>query len=1458
MSDDAHLRAVIESRKARRVLVAHMHVLENGENSNDEPDVHRVIDIPLDFTGKGDYFKSPIGWRDFRVSNEPLPYVWFLQLMLLLHETTSQGGYQCNIDPVTNGKLYQTVVTASARCVLNIAKESDYRLRSKYTSLTHYVDLRFAYDVEYEAKKIVFDMAQEKKKQQEKRKKAKANKKQKKKQTRMIRRDVTDDYLAWRRTLELGDELGVNMCDGVAESVVQGALFHDEEEDVEEEDVEEKFPPKIPYEGPNRVAKMTFTVTPIPAADDSTNIVGMLARFLIRDKGINPGMFFDEVLRNAHDRIDNMQRNGRTKFEEKFINYESMLFSHHPAGRSTTRENYAQCVKHIWPEVVGLHFKGSIEVYLRELDYINPEKPTHIYNVFTTERALSKLAEIGGDTRLIGNPGSWYDRVNGIAKFPARSLRTWKYLPEQTFFHHPDDAGLNEQYLPHVDASRDFLRRLVSGADMTRYCNTGRFEDEDEGEEDERVSNAIAEVQHILRNNIRFKRSQLTGTKLIHYTTNNEFVHKAVEAQIVYDRLAKLLPAHSYDTLVESAALIEEWGVNDWKTMASPDLLRRIKEYDVYRMTLGKTQESLMQVFTTLWRVDGDINNLPVSRVVRNILTWYRDVHQTDLPHMTREYVTRDPALDPFGNTMIQQLDLFIKFAHILQPIICVLAEGLFSCYDQFTQLCFNMLLHGRFDSGKTHTAINTLHDYSTIPHSVVKVSLATDAADTTGNHVYDEIEGVDECPAYITSTDEAKKNPKLESKMKLRLTANQLVTDVFKYVKLPSGESVRWNERQHSDHVRAGVFITNNPVEARVALSSRMYRITMKQTRTAASDNQGDVAPVLFSDGRTWLHINQFLSCCAKKAAAVGAIMPQIQMQLFERICNKAVNYLKTWGYITTEIGSRPLDIMRPYVRQLVYKMAIRYAWDLPRSPNYKKPFATEQIAAIQPFLYVTVEQIYWAMTACATEYVDNDMTNVMKAMIDESGSNFVTGESNYSLYESDTADSIKFRIRSEANKDFNKTSIEGSLDRFLIDINYLALDGTFEQICTQLAARTDPQLTSEDVGSILKRLSSQLFRPERGGFAPVPMGTFQKWHKKDANGNKANHQSCPAIYDTDKCGSAAVNRERNEYDMPVMGDGHQFHIVDMSEIERYKKLYFIPQAANKYRQDIILEALDAATICSTTRPGKTLIGFTDPKEPMRVQIHVNTTYDIDRYIENADAKAGFKMVRGKPEYKDKTVPANRRPVSRREGVVFNLKAGIDEREHEFILAAPLAPKPVGDDTWKQQYRDGLKLMTKTRDVVPDLNRHSAMLQHIACGRPLDEPVRDPQWIMEHLIGPEHQGMDYPNLQREIRDDLEKVWTSSYDSKRDPHDRSFDDKRARSNMSTRERNAEIDRLVREARSRDVAQDAPRIQTVRERSTVDSERSDNMGIFQGRRNKQPRLDPALLRDEIAGRQQPRK
>jgi len=1392
------------------VTVPDSFVQLHHRDSTPEKDVYRALHVALGLGGgpSNEYYTQATQWRAHKAGN--LPNIFFLKFMILMAESSHlMGGLQCLVDPSKSSDLYAEIVRVQAKKNLKPLTSNEETLLRNYVIRGHYCDLRFDYDVDYETDHQRW-LAEKKKsgaKQNKKKKKAATTKKKKAADGRepVLKRAKVMRPVAEMDEAEFADENGIPSDDDEIavpdwnngdewlvqngyklpgqmeeeeedeEIVLEEMEVEEEEEPValqEEEEEEEKFREKEPYVGPGRVQKMAFVVTEIPSAAHDGTVVGMVCTLLIKDPSINPGSFYMRMLENVAFRKQAAQRQmgGRGgvagPFREMFPNYSNYFLSDHPAGDSLSLDLYGRMLMQLDPRLLQNHFGGSMADFNQNMNIIE-DGPTHLYHALRIEIALESLLRNGGDPVVIGNQATWIDRATGTAMFPPQ-VRTWKYPPQAVFWHHKTDVGFYERFFPFVDSSGDFLRSLCSGENLARFF--GEDTDQDETHAAAAIDDAFTAITQLLTSRVRVQREAILDTRLISYDTPNEFIHAYYETRNIYKHISELLPAHYDETLREVQALVATHGVNGWRQRASRALALRVDECETYNKALAKTQQCLTEKFCALFQLDGDLEGAGISDAHKVIVKWYRKNRNTTLKHMSRDYVTWDKDLDLFGNTMIQQLSIYVYSRQILQPIICMLAEGLFSCYDtKLDELTFNMLVVGSHGGGKTLTLIDTPMQFSCIPDSVVKISSATPAADVTARHNYDFLFVTDEAPEYLISAAKGEKEAARRDKEKEKMTSGQLRMRIFQHVPLPNGDIVRWNADLVTDHKQAGVFTSNLTLEKKAAITSRFLTTSMKESHISASKVAGVSAPpALSADMATWLHINQFLSFAVRKAQACGAIHPEVEMTLFNNIANQMIDVLKEWGVLPSNHTARSLDIIRPLVRQLVYKTAARCAFDLPGSENFHKPFSPEQICAMQPYLYVTVSQIYWALTACSSEFIDEDCGNVLRAMEAEAGVTFLDKESNYNVYESDINNRVPWRISTNKEHDKSQKDVPGNStyvagDAKLIDINYLTLKGKLDVLAERISLRTKPRMHANAVIAVLDRLKLHMIKPERGGYAPQGAQTFKEWHRftNAALTEKKLGSHCPAQYN--KEGARPPGEHfRNEDDVaPYGADDCKLPMVDMSELSAIGELYFMPRVHKNFDTNMLLTALTHITMCATTPPGKILTGIPDSSDPTRCVVVNRTQADIDGFIERWDAHQGWteNPVTHELVFGDDKIPTDMQPVPRRQGIVFNNYAAWGDEEAAMITTMPWAPKT--DNSWHREYSEGAATMTKQRHIVADLDEESARAQHIRCGRPLDEPIRTPAWIAAR-IGSHHLGINYPDQQAAIRKDMQARFKAS------------------------------------------------------------------------------------------------
>jgi len=494
------------------------------------------------------------------------------------------------------------------------------------------------------------------------------------------------------------------------------------------------------------------------------------------------------------------------------------------------------------------------------------------------------------------------------------------------------------------------------------------------------------------------------------------------------------------------------------------------------------------------------------------------------------------------------------------------------------------------------------------------------------------------------------------------------------------------------------------------------------------------------------------------------------VQLDIFYDISNRVMEFLKMKRCVGENVGPRSVELMRPYMRQLVYKTAIHCAFDMPFSENFKRKFSTQHIAAIQPYLYATTSMVWWVWTTYAGAFISDDFSNVIRAMIKAANVEWNEGDTPYDVFQYDIFKRMPWRTH--RNRSHGKDDPPG--DKELLDLQYLRLEGTLDQVCVQISERTNPHLSPNDVKGVLARLEKRTVPLPRGGYKLQPRQTFEKWHMftelpSEHNGHRGvKHlgEACPMDYISDDARRSPAEHMRTEDDVPAIGDDASKPAVDMCDLQRHQVLYFIPYAQDMFHQDIIKEALLACTLCGTTRPGKILLATSDHNDSTRLGVHAMSAEDIEEALVIMDQDDGYQYtLHGGLKYTG-PLPEGERPVSRREGLVFNRRGALDKSEFNFTAPTFIAPVSDGDEeATRARYDDEMEAMSQTHEIVRDLDEESARRQHMACGRPLDEPVRSPKWIEEQYKRHMQRGegdTDYPFDLATLRAKMERSWSAA------------------------------------------------------------------------------------------------
>jgi hypothetical protein len=1189
-----------------------------------------------------------------------------------------------------------------------------------------------------------------------------------------------------------------------------------------------------PFSGSTELPKIRFVVTPLPRVDPVTGdelfdaqgdmqIAGLLCRFLVHDPNIDVMKFFASVVENAlqrPERADSRMAQGggrgpsgsKAQFhKELFPQYGSLYHSHHPASNSTTYSTYFQAAIAFDPKLLnGTNHDDLYSALLREGN--TPKHKMHLSRIMTMERALKDAEAAGADPGLLAE---WVEPTEKKAKFP---LHSYYYMPSQALsWIGGRFLGLREKKFPHVGSQSDFISHVIAGRPLDPFLDANvHLRAKAVAEADKDVRSSWDQVRVLLEENWLVERRLLIETRLVEYDTSNAFVHEAARADLIRKRIDRERPAHYGRTLQDIHHIMAHFGAQSWRRQVTqksaetdawllshhperetdsegipvnlPTISERVKACERFNELLGKAQRSCLDAFVSLWPTEGDVDSNPIPDTLRNMQKWFRDRPQDLGGHLTREFMKWDPDLSIFGNSMLRQLKMYACIGLILQPVICLLTEGLFSCYRWSPkQLAFNLLLHGKFDTGKTYTAITMLIKLTCIKGTVLPFIAQTKAADTTLRHFYDVIFASDEVAQHKVSQKEAEKNPDLTNKDKLKMTDRCIAVNVFTYETAPSGEQVRWTRTIHTDHYVAMVEVTNHEVEATGALASRYHRLTVAQPQLEARKLQNDteMSQLLTTATRDYLNVNQYLSACAYKAIQCYA-MVEPYMGLFHDLNNLVMDYLQAHRLISKDVGARGLEIMKPYAIQLVIHNAIHCVFDLPGAPMYRKRFTADTIQLLQPYLYCTTDIVWWCWTSLASGWIEEHNSNVVKTVLrmQHHGFSWPENTTAYQQYEWDVDGVLPWRRRPNPSSKADD----------LIDLQYWTLTGGIDTICRNIAERSQPKIDALVVRGVLTALRNTFIPVPWGGYVPCPDSEMRAWHRckerprlvnsnvvgegldaDDARTIKEilivkNKPNGNQVYPPYFCANNSDPKvQRTEADMPRMAKPGEISMAAV-EFGEHGEIHIMPWVAHHFMANKIVEALRYATYCKTTRTGKILLGMHLPHDQQNLRVEKITPEYLNTFIRDCDLAAGYNE--HGTDFAPET-PAEDRVnalVSRRVGLSFDRVGAMGETDALFFTAVPPAPTSMTTAEWQAKSEADTSAMGRSRRVISNLDYHSAREQHIRCGRPLDEPVRDPVWIEQQykagcaaLGRVEHQDMDYPyECTFELEERKEKWMTDS------------------------------------------------------------------------------------------------
>lgn len=1144
--------------------------------------------------------------------------------------------------------------------------------------------------------------------------------------------------------------------------------------------------------------KIQLTITPLPRSGGDPkkelDIVGYIYRFLILDKTLNPGDVAKKIIRAVADRNKNKLAKKRF-YDEKYPTYMKYSGSDHPAVALTP-----------------LRYVKMRKDYIGDIDSNNDEKEArfvinaysnelHMCNIFTLERALSRAREAGADPTYC-DYGVWEDNDNGSGTFP-QDLETFCLAPQQVFWTHPNWCGLSELYFPNLSKDNHFMEALKNNGNIERFLKSQLSVYETREAAHDELEKELSRLDILLRDTRVISRNEVLKNNLVTYETYNEFIHVAAEADAVEGKIMKYFPSDFPDLwrrtryyvsragvdwqtflpLISSEEaeehplvrqLIKKYGLGRWRDHAyvdlgdklsideirelvDSDLEQIIETYERYCAIRQKSDEHATKKFETLIQLDGDIEGLPIPDTIKAMLKNFRDKWSKTLPHLSKSFCIFDPELGIFGNSQIFMTRVYAKFAKIVQPIICILSEGLLSCYEWCPKtLKWNMLLHGEHDGGKTYAGIKTLVDFSTIPGTVVEQTSET-AAVATSQHHYDEIRAADEAESCFINLEDAKKNKDRVNTEKVARTRGQVTRERYVKATLPSGETVNWSQRDTKDQHITRIEISNETVQPDNPINSRTFPIMVKKNNIPTNELAQSIPAIFKSDSRTWCQINQFLSALAKKYNMVGGLRAPY-MGIFMDYSNVVIQILRRDNTLDQTKQARPLEIMLPYARQLVYRTAIQCAFDMPAGECYQKEFQVTDLKKIEPYLYADEEIIWWTWTACGGLWVMEDRAVVIEALkklakLELKGDDTIT-----QAIERVGVDGVG--IKETRNQYWKEGDPDGN--RMYVDLNYQVVQGSLRQIAVRGSMLTpeNSKIDVENFEAILKQLADVNYNVVGGAYEKQPKGWIQDWFPY--NKVEEDPDDPGEMRRAKKTGMLPANFLKHrasrevfsghwltERDLPKANADLPIPVIDLSDI-RDGKLYFVPNAGDRFKKDVIEKALFEAGLRpslvgpelkryeredeETPQNRKFLLGVPMERDPTLFYTCSFPKQRILDAVKRADESVGWheNPETHELEYCGTETEKENIPIPRAKGMVFNRRCNINSVDEIILTSVPIAPKKADDTEWKSIYKSSIAKMSKMVEIVDNPDDYSAIMQWGLCAMPLTGTPETRKHIMD------------------------------------------------------------------------------------------------------------------------------
>jgi len=1128
-----------EALQKSLVRVDPINVNLNGKRNEPVTDVVAQYSIPLIRGPKGSYYAHARGFGDHKLERDQIRPLQMFQLINLACEDPSLGCPHVNVNRTSKSQLYWRVIRAYCKQKMGTATEQEKRLVKQYMFGFHYVNFQTQKDiaemmtkVKQESEKqngdLFNDHDDDNDEEEQRVDELRSELSQQRQQEQPV--VAVDRQVDWHTLVEQfsvvcrhdhprANEPDIQMSgqDTFLEanislfsrkirhlyptiSVVQSTDLN-ELNDVPITDLltHEEID-AMAEKGGMLKPKVELAVMPVPSAHDPDYIQAYLCTFLVYDPLFNPGEIVHKLFEVQKQRDVAAVRTGRfaSRWTDPFQRYEPLkkLF---PAF-NMDRDEYLN----ICAAFLGKQRFERAEYWNSKADrFDGVHNRLHPSKVCNMSVACRMMAEAGCDVRYLNASGYWD---------PERQTFQWPSCTNDVFIYTPDafNKWYNKRYI-------GLMEQNFPGRSFTDSILSFQFKNENlmklymESTEDPILSDQ--ERQYIIHEHMEQLRNSPMGDPVINrnrileqlgYTTSKFPVDNSmIRLWLAREELEPKIEAFRPADLV---ALKKEYEREKRKGQRALDTFKQTQRYIEwrrYQRLLNRLRLDFTNELETLCQKEGGREYLGISDALKSMLEWYEknfiayDQGQRKERSFTRDLKLIDKDMSFFGNSMIRNQEIMVQYFKVMQPVVSLMVEHAYCIYDwEPGRLKFHLMVHGKKASGKTRNVLKIPKKCS-IPGTITDVAHQTDMVKFTDTQMYDRIEFHDETDARYTDAKEAAKTPRWRDLMKQALQAGMSQSEV--YVGTDNGR------RHFREFITIQnllmICVTNKELSDPEALSNRFIQKTVGTLKDVNANlynwettEQGE------RSAKLQMQMLQFFSAWVKKARMVGAIC-SYDLSVWDFVFNGVIERLKERG-LEFEGEPRIKEKLDNVVKQYVTHMAQHYVYDIEGvSPYYGQHFDVSHMREIQRHLVADMETCGFALTMFPEELMDTDAFVIFSAIPRIFGLKWHKGMSMLDLFRLDIHNKMDFRTRGRIQtQQYQHNRAPHTESGQKIDLNYIRLNGTWEEICKNIANNTFPQrLGANDVAGALSRLDGKFFTPSSGpsgrnGYAQQPKEQFLK----------------------------------------------------------------------------------------------------------------------------------------------------------------------------------------------------------------------------------------------------------------------------------------------------------------------------------------------------------------------------